>query len=362
MTSRPSAAIGLVVGFMLAACAKPLPPGVARLTPRDSGLQSFVWSPSSRRLAYVEGRFPSRTYLVIADRATGKRTRERVSGFVLGRGLALSRDGSRALLDAGKITHSASRNEPVERVLLLVEANGGRVLEQEVVGNNAVLSLAQPAWASGPVAAWNGRDGPVWKTFGAVGERGSLQGPPAWKGLLLDEPFLVVSGRSAQPPRLAAFDLRTGRAAHDWTAALSIVALGPALHGGVLSARWVPETGHFALEVCDPVSGSRKVMLEADGEIESAVETERGLFAIAKDTTRRNGTGKDFLAPRVLLAIEAGGARWSVPWSFHQGAFLGADPVDGRLIFAVTDRDRPGVWAVEPTPAALTAAGAAIDL
>lgn len=347
--------------LLLSACSKPLPPGVSKLTPADSSLQSFFWSPSSRRLAYVEGRFPNRTYLVVADRASGRRTRERLKGFVLGRGLALSRDGRRALLDAGKITLTASRNEPVERVLLLVEADGGRVVVQEPAGNSGVLSLAQPAWAAAPVAAWNGRDGPVWKTFGQGDESGSLKGPPAWKGLLLDEPYLVASGRSANPPRLTAYDLRTGRAVREWTAALSVTALAPARGGGVLAVRWTQVSGHFILEACDPKKDDRRALLEADGEIESAVETDRGLFVIAKDTTRRNGTGKDFLTPRVLLAIENGGGRWSVPWSAHQGAFLGFDPADGRLIYAVTDRDRPGVWAIEPTPAALTAAAATID-
>lgn len=347
--------------LLLAACSKPLPPGVSRLTAPDSGLQSFFWSPSSRRLAYIEGRFPNRTYLVVADRASGRRTRERLKGFVLGRGLALSRDGRLALLDAGKITLTASRNEPSERVLLLVEADGGRVVAQEPAGNSGVLSLAQPAWASAPVAAWNGRDGPVWKTFGGNGEAGSLKGPPAWKGLLLDEPYLVASGRSANPPRLTAYDLRTGRAAREWTAALSVAALAPARSGGVLAVRWTPVSGHFLLEACDPKKEDRRTLLEADGEIESAVETDRGLFAVAKDTTRRNGTGKDFLSPRVLLAVDGGGNRWSVPWTSHEGAFLGYDPADGRLIFAVTDRDRPSVWAIEPSPAALTAAGRAID-
>jgi hypothetical protein len=102
-------------------------------------------------------------------------------------------------------------------------------------------------------------------------------------------------------------------------------------------------------------------LLEAEGEIESALETDRGLYAIAKDPTRRNDTGKDFLAPRVLLVSEMGGQRWSVPWTSHEGEFLGSDSKDGRLLFAVTDRDEPAAWAISPTRSALTAAGPAID-
>ncbi len=131
--------------------------------------------------------------------------------------------------------------------------------------------------------------------------------------------------------------------------------------GTALSARWMSETGRFVLESGDPKTGRRVPLLEAAGEIESAIETDRCLYAIAKDPTRRNDTGKDFLSPRILLVAESGGQRWSAPWTSHQGRFLGTDPANGRLLFAVTDRDQPAAWAIAPTRPALAAAGPAID-
>ncbi len=345
--------------LLLAACSKPLPPGVERLTPARSDLQSYFWSASARKLVYVEGRFPDRTYLVVADRAAGRRERSRLKGFVLGPSAALSRDGARVLLDAGKIGPYASRQPPVERVLLEADAATGRVLSETPVPPGGTIALGDPAWAHGPAAAWNEKSGLAWKVFGGAETGGILRGPAAVSGVLLDEPFLVVADKSSRPPRLAAYDLRNG-AARDWRAALSVAALGPGPDGTVLAARWMSESARFVLEACDPAGGRRVPLLEAEGEIEAAVQTGRGLYAVAKDTTRRNSAGKDFLAPRVLLAVEKDGRRWSQPWTSHRGAFLGSDPSDGRLIFGVTDRDRPGVWAVEPTPAALGAVAGAI--
>ncbi|MDD5304770.1 MAG: hypothetical protein PHS14_16870 [Elusimicrobia bacterium] len=344
---------------LLAACSKPLPPGIKRIA-GSSGAQAFDWSPASRRLAYIEGRFPDRTYLVVLDRASGAKTERRLKGFVLGGGLALSRDGRRVLLEAGKVG-LASREEPVNRALLVVDADGGRILSETPGGAAGVVGLGHPAWSPDPIAVWNGKEGIRWQAFGPDNAGGVLKGPAAWRALLLDEPYLIVAEKQTERPRMIVYDLRDGRQAAEWRVALTGAPLALRPDGTALSARWMSETGRFVLESGDPKTGRRVPLLEAEGEIESAVETDRGLYAIAKDPTRRNDTGRDFLAPRVLLVAEKDGQRWSAPWTSHRGRFLGTDPADGRLLFAVTDRDKPAAWAIAPTRSALAAAGAAID-
>lgn len=345
--------------LLLAACSKPLPAGVERLaSARDA--QSFRWCAQARRLAYVEGHFPDRTYLVIHDLG-GRTTRRRLKGYVLGAGAALSRDGRHVLLDAGKIGRYLSRNEPTERALLEIGADDGAVLSETPLGPGGAVALGHPAWSSDPVAVWNAKDGLRWKTIGSSETGGVLRGPAAWRALLLDEPYLVVSEKQSQRPRMIVYDLRTNEQTAEWRVALTAVPLAVRPDGSALSARWLPETGRFALEAGDPKTGRRSPLLETDGEIETAIETDRGVFAIAKDPTRKNTSGKDFLAPRTLVVLETGGRQWSVPWTSHRGEFFGADPANRRLMFAVTDRDDPGAWAIEPTPAALTAAGRAID-
>lgn len=178
---------------------------------------------------------------------------------------------------------------------------------------------------------------------------------------MLDEPYLIVAEKQTERPRMTVYDLRDKRQVAEWRVALTGVPLALRPDGTALSVRWMSETGRFVLESGDPKTGRRVPLLEAEGEIESAVETDRGLYVIAKDPTRRNNTGKDFLAPRVLLVAENGGQRWSSPWTSHRGAFLGTDSTNGRLLFAVTDRDQPAAWAIAPTRSALTAAGPAID-
>lgn len=340
-----------------AGCSQPLPPGLERLE-GISDAQGFSWSPASRRLAFVEGRFPDRTYLVVVGLASGARSRRRLKGFVLGDLVALSRDGRRVLLEAGKVG-AASRSEPSERALLVVDPEDGRILSEQPV--DGAVALGHPAWSPDPVAVWNGEKGLVWKAFGRTPSGGLLEGPEAWRGLLLDEPYLLVSERQTEKPRMAVYDLRDNRRVAEWRVALTGAPLAQRSDGTALSARWMSETGTFVLESGDPRTGRRSPLLEADGEIETAVETSRGLYAVAKDPSRRNGTGKDFLAPRVLLVLEKGGQRWSVPWTSHEGRLLGEDPANGRLLFAVTDRDKPAVWAVAATREALAAAGAAID-
>jgi hypothetical protein len=343
-----------------AGCRAPLPPGVERIA-GASGAHAFSWSPASRRLAYVEGRFPDRTYLVVLDRAAGARTRTRLKGFVLGGAAALSRDGRRVLLDAGKVSGFASRNEPAERVILDIDANSGRVLSETSIGASRVAALGHPAWSPDPIAVWNAKDGVRWQAFGSGAAGGVLHGPSAWTALLLDAPYVVVAEKQTERPRMSVYDLRDGSRAAEWGVALTGVPLAVRPDGTALSARWMSENGSFVLESGDPKTGRRAPLLEAEGEIETAIETDRGLYAVAKDPARRNATGKDFLAPRVLLVVESGGQRWSVPWTSHRGEFIGADPKDGRLLFAVTDRDQPAAWFIAPTRAALAAAGSAID-
>lgn len=346
---------------LLAACSPPLPPGVARVDGASSS-QGFAWSPAARRLAFVEGRFPDRTYLVVFDRASGSRLRKRLKGYVLGDMVALSRDGRSVLLDAGKIgALEASRDEPAARVVLMVDAEEGRILKERPVGAGGAAALGHPAWSPDPIAVWNTKKGIRWASFGEKPSGGLLDGPAAWRALLLDGPYLVVSERQTERPRLMVYDLRDGGRAAEWRAALTAAPLGVRRDGTALSSRWMSETAMFVLEAGDPRTGRRVPLLEHDGEIEAALETESALYAIAKDPSRRNETGKDFLAPRILLVVERGGARWSVPWTSHRGELLGADPKDGTLLFAVTDGDKPYAWAIAPTRAALTAAGPAID-
>ncbi|MDO8756511.1 MAG: hypothetical protein Q7J64_00740, partial [Elusimicrobiota bacterium] len=315
-----------------------------------------------RRLACVEGRFPDRTYLAVLDLATGARTKRRLKGFVLGGGLALSRDARRVLLDAGKVGDlDASRSEPTNRVVLAVNIDDGRVLTEIPVGDAGTVALGHPAWSPDPIAVWNSKDGIRWSAFGDRPAGGLLDGPAAWRALLLDEPFLVVAEKQHERPRMVVYDLRDAIRTAEWRVALSAAPLASRLDGTALSSRWMSETGSFVLEAGDPKTGRRVPLLETDGEIETAFETDRGLFAVAKDPSRRNDTGKNFLAPRVLLVLEKDGRRWSVPWTSRPGEFFGVDPKDGRLLFAVLDRDKPGAWALAPTRAALTAAGAAID-
>lgn len=350
----------LAFAVLLCACSAPLPPGVERLD-AASDSQGFSWSPSSRRLAFVDGRFPGRTHLVVRDLASGARTRRRLKGFVLGDRLALSRDGARVLLEAGKLGRYDSRSEPTDRVLLVVGADDGRILHEIPVGSGGAAALGHPAWSPDPIAVWNGKEGIFWRAFGRAGSGGLLKGPAAWRALLLDEPYLVVAESQTKRPRMTVYDLRDGSRAAEWRVALNASPLALRPDGNALSARWMSETGTFVLESGDPRTGRRSPLLEADGEIETAVETEAGLYAVAKDPSRRNTTGRDFLAPRVLLVLEKGGQRWSAPWTSHEGRFLGSDPKDGRLLFAVTDRDEPAAWAIAPTREALAAAGPAID-
>lgn len=345
---------------VLTGCTQSLPSGIERIA-SGSDSQAFFWSPASRRLAYVEGRFPDRTYLIVINRATKERSKWRMKGFVLGAATALSRDGRRAFLDAGKIGPYASRSEPVERVILTVDIASGRVLSETPVGVASVSALGHPAWSPDPIAVWNSKEGIHWRSFGQDAAAGFIRGEAAWRSLLLDEPYLVVAEKQTERPRMTVYDLRSNLPVAEWRVALTGTPLALRPDGTALSARWMSETGSFVLESGDPKTGRRVPLLEAEGEIESALETDRGLYAIAKDPSRRNDTGKDFLAPRVLLVAESGGKHWSTPWTSHHGKFLGSDPANGRLLFAVNDRDQPAVWSIAPSRSALAAAGPTID-
>lgn len=357
----------LLALLALSACGKTLPPGVERVTSGTDD-QTFFWSAASRRLAYVEGRFPGRTHLVVVGPSPSARRRHRFKGYVLGGGVALARDGRRALLEVGKVGTYASRSEPVDRVVLLVDVDSGRILSEDASGRGGLVALGHPAWSADPIAVSNDKDGLAWQALGRrksagllPGDRAIARGSAAWRGLLLDEPYLVAAEKQTQRPRLTVYDLKNGREVREWRVALTAAPLALRPDGTALIARWVSESGRFVLEACDPKTGRREVLLESEGEIETAIETREGLYAVAKDHSRPNSSGREWLAPRVLLVIESGGLRWSTPWTAHKGVFLGFDPTVGRLWYAVTDKNKPGAWKVAPTRAALTAAGTAID-
>ena len=348
----------LLAALLLAACAKPLPEGLERVAAKDG--QGFTYSSAAGMLAFVEGRFPSRTLLVVVDLATGARRARRVTGWSLGGKTALARDGRRVVVEAGKISAYASRSEPVQRAFLLIDAESGAVLAEQPLGAAGVVAFAHPSWSADPVVVWNDKGGPRWKAIG--GEAGGqLPGPPAWSGILTDAGLLFAAEKKTTAPRLIAYDMRSGKQTGDWRSELSVAPLAARADGSVLAARWAAESGGFLLEACDSENGRREALLESEGEIESAVETHGALYAIAKDHSRKNDSGKSFLAPRSLLVLERGGARWSVPWTSHAGDFLGFDPERRRLWFAVTDRDKPGAWSIALNKEALSAAGPAID-
>lgn len=338
--------------FSFPGCPKSYPAGVSRLA-GGSDLQGFAWSAEAGRLAWVEGRFPQRTYLVAADRRGKVLARHRLKGWTLSGPVVVTRDGRRAAVVAGKLGKYDSREEPDEHGALLVDLASGAVLETLETGPTAPVALGAPAWAEGPIAVWNRSAGLAWKELGSS-NAGGVAGAGAWKGVLTDAGALVAGDRAAKP-RLFAADLRSGTVTHSWSAELSVAPLSARADGSVLASRWVAESGKFVLEACDPATGGRTALLETDGEIESAVETPAGVFAIAKDHSRKNDTGKPFLAPRVLLTIAPGGERSTLPWTPHKGELLGSDPVSGLLWFAVTDRDKPSVWGLATTRSALAA-------
>ena len=207
----------LLALLALSACSKPLPPGVERITGVSSA-QAFDWSLASRRLAFVEGRFPDRTYLVVLNLASGAKMKRRLKGFVLGGGLALSRDGRRVLLEAGKVG-LGTRDEPDDRVILVVDADDGRILSETPVGG--IAALGHPAWSPDPIAVWNGKEGVHWKAFGPNPIEGVLHGEAAWRALLLDEPYLIVAEKQTKRPRMTVYDLRDNRQVTEWRVALT---------------------------------------------------------------------------------------------------------------------------------------------
>lgn len=346
----------------LAACADPLPPGFERRGSGGSDDQGFVWDAATRRLAWIEGAFPNRTYLVVEDLRGGPRRRWRLKGYTLTGRLALTRDGRRAVLEAGKMGPHLSREAPRDKRVLLVDLETGAVLRERDIGRDATaVALGHPSWSSDPVAAWDGPEGLLWSALGEGREGGVLLGPAARLALLAGrEPWLAAAVDDERRPALRVTDLLTRQTVRSWPTALTPRAL--AWDGDrLLASRWDPSTGKFVLESCDPHDGRREVLLETDGEFETALKLPGALYAVAKDPSRPDADGREFLAPRVLLAVEDGRRPWSAPWTSRRGAFLGWDGETRRLWFATADKDRPAAWAIPPEPEALKAAAAVLD-
>lgn len=356
---RRAAALALA---LLAACGDRLPPGFERRGSGESDDQGFVWDATTRRLAWIEGAFPNRTFLVVEDLRGGPRRRWRLKGHTLTGRLALARDGRRALVESGKLSGKLSREAPREKRVLLVDLETGAILRERDIGRDATAAaLGHPAWSAEPVAAWDGPEGLLWSAVGEGREGGVLLGPAARLALLAErEPWLAAAVDDERRPALRVTDLLTRRPVRSWPTALTPRVL--AWDGNrLLASRWDHSSGKFLLEACDPADGRREVLLEADGEIETALRVPGALYAVAKDPSRADADGRDFLAPRVLIVREDGRSPWSVPWTSRRGAFLGRDPETRKLWFAVADKDRPAAWAIPPEPEALKGAAVLLD-
>ena len=340
--------------LMAAGCEAPAPPGVEAF----GGDQAFFYSEPSRKLAFVDGKFPHRTRLSVLDLTTRRLSSRRLRGFTLGGPLALSRDGKAVLLEAGKIT-SASRNEPATRVLLLVDPETGTIEREDLLPGPAV-AVGAPEWAPAPVGAWRDEDDVIRKIYTAGREQDRpeqrLDSMKAKSAVFLPRPGIAWA--QDEPPGVHARSDLQG--AFSWKSDLPPALHGVAPDGRLLASRWGAAFAGYRLESLDPRSGRAEARLETEGEIETALETPSALYAVAKDPSRSNPTGREWLAPRKLHVVERSGNRWSVPWTYRRGRFFGVQP-DGKLWFAVTDPNRPGAYRLDPDPKRLEAAAAALD-
>ncbi|MFH1692128.1 MAG: hypothetical protein ABIC68_06160 [Candidatus Omnitrophota bacterium] len=97
------------------------------------------------------------------------------------------------------------------------------------------------------------------------------------------------------------------------------------------------------------------IVAEIDGELESMLVDNNIFYVIGKDHKRRDKQSKYWLYPRNLYIIDRNrsSAVEIVNWTKRQGKFLGMNPENCSILYAVTDNDAPGIWVIKNSDALL---------
>lgn len=169
-------------------------------------------------------------------------------------------------------------------------------------------------------------------------------------------PFLILEIVSGETRELIAYDMKQEQVVQRYFLEAPVVGLNEsdekdAVYGlfqvpGELKSKIF----RFALK-----ENKFSTVAEIDGEMESMLIDKNIFYVIGKDPKRRDKQRRYWLSSRNLYIIDRNRSSIveTVDWTKREGMFLGLNPENGFIFYAVTDKDEPGIWVIKNRDALL---------
>jgi hypothetical protein len=364
-TLAKAAAASLFAAALVAGCARA--PDAPRAYADDAENHGFALDLADRKIYFIHGAYPRKSYLCVAPLDGGRARRFRLKGYTL--------DGALFPLPGGEVLAQVSfvRGEmnnpkapPRERAALVVSGETGEVRRSsELPPASKILDAAAPWWWSKPLALIASPDGlRVWtipKSRGQAWQSDRLtEEQPGAAAFSLDEMEAGVVSYDAGGGKLSFIHVGSHRAR---TLRLRAPGFIRPLEGNRWLVSIVDEEDRDNLALLDGRTGAVTVLLTADGPLETAAGGSRWVYAVSLSPQGPFDRRRKWLHPRTIYRADLQGSSpvWSAPWTQREGSLLAVDETAGRLWFAVTDRDAAAVWDLPAEPRKLAAAVPDLD-
>jgi len=341
----------LAAALALGACGPKAPEGSSAygLTPDD---RDFRFDAPSRRVLFVRGTFPDKSYAGSIDLAAGRLSLHRSSGRRI---IGLPAGGSappRALFSAAELVDEYSGEAPKgEIVLQTTPGDSGSDRTAKLDEGRHAVCLVETPWSGGVLVAAASSDRGTklarWKPSSP--ELESFAALPA---------DIVDCGAAAVAPRLGLLIVKEASASYrvwDVAAGREASSLGlppnPTVVGrsadGRLFAAWLDEdAGVRRLAALDPATGALTSLYRSSDTIVSAVALSSGTLTLVRDERDRGGIASH-LKPQTLVKLAADGrVEWARPWSRLPSRLVGFDAATGRVLVSIADPEINALWAV----------------
>lgn len=341
----------LASALALAACGPRAPQGsaVIKLDPSD---RDFRFDAGARRVLFVRGAYPGKTYAGSADLAAGRLSVHRSSGRAISGSPWRRASSSRALFRAAPIVDGYAGEVPKGDIILdaapgdpgsdrTLQLEGGRLAPciTETGWSRGVLVAAAPAGRAAKLGRW--RDSSAALDVFADLPPGIVDCAASTRSPTLG--LLIVEKTTA---RFVVWNVEKGSQSSALTLPPEPRIVGRAEDGRLFAALVRKDSDERLLAALDPETGTLKELFTSTETIVSATALPSGVAVLLRDEQASGGLAAH-LKPQCIVKLGEGGrVEWTKAWSRLPSELVGFDAASGRLVVAVIDTAYAGLWAV----------------
>ena len=326
----------LVAALALAACGPKAPEGSSAygLSPDD---RDFRFDARSRRVLFVRGAYPNKSYVGSVDLVAGRLSLHRSAGRRI---VGLPAGGSpplRAFFSAAELVDEYAGEAPKGEVILdAAPGDAGSDRSAKLDDDRRAVCLVETDWSDGVLVAASN-----WDRGTKLGRWRSAA--PAIENFAVLPSGIIdcgAAGRQASSIGLPPKPQVVGRSGD-----------------GRLFAAWLDkDSGLRRLAALDPESGTLTALYTSSATIVSAAALPSGSLLLVRDEQALGGIALHLKPQRLVKLAADGRVEWTKSWSRLPSRLVGFDSASKRVLVAITDPEYNGLWAVPLNEPAFAAA------